>query len=246
MLKSWGVRIDGRAAEPNTWEELLPELERLDAVQDRCVAVQEYGVPNALFYDAIAQRKGRVMPVPVYRWSLPEDTRPMERGFVTRLRACSMSCCSPAPIIWANVLAVAERLGAPGRLETGGGELSGRFGWTNGNVRTSVGRLRVDIEPAHPKMGPLVRETILEAISRTRPPSSPGDGDPYFARIGHRVLDGFGDFFAHGDGFPVVDFTGIHDHPNFTAGLDGVSLSDAGESASERFEFFQSSNVPFQ
>ena len=34
--------------------------------------------------------------------------------------------------------------------------------------------LRVDIEPTHPKMGPLVRETLAEAISRTRPPSSHG------------------------------------------------------------------------
>ena len=32
VLNTWGVRIDGRAAEPNTWEELLPELERLEAV----------------------------------------------------------------------------------------------------------------------------------------------------------------------------------------------------------------------
>ena len=174
VLKSWGVRIDGRAAEPNTWEELLPELERLDAVQDRCVAVQEYGVPNALFYDAIAQRKGRVMPVPVYRWSLPEDTRPMEQGIRDTVAGVFDVLLFTSAHQLTNVLVVAERLGLQDAWRQSAAScLVGSVGPTATSALQSAG-LRVDIEPAHPKMGPLVRETILEAISRTRPPSSRG------------------------------------------------------------------------
>ena len=74
----------------------------------------------------------------------------------------------------ANVLAVAERLGLQDAWRQSAAScLVGSVGPTATSALQSAG-LRVDIEPAHPKMGPLVRETILEAISRTRPPSSPG------------------------------------------------------------------------
>lgn len=175
VLKNWGVRIDGRAAEPNTWEELLPELERLDSVRGRCVAVQEYGVPNVAFYDAISVRDGRVMPVPVYRWSLPEDTGPLEQGIRDTVAGGFDVLLFTSAQQLTNVLTVADRLGLEEAWRRSAACcLIGSVGPTATSALQSSG-VRVDIEPAHPKMGPLVRETLLEAISRTRPPSSRGE-----------------------------------------------------------------------
>lgn len=175
VLNNWGVRIDARAAEPNTWEELLPELERLEAVQGRCVAVQEYGVPNTAFYDAISIREGRVMPVPVYRWSLPDDTGPLEQGIRDTVAGVFDVLLFTSAQQLTNVLAVANRLGLEEAWRRSAECcLVGSVGPTATSALTSSG-VRVDIEPAHPKMGPLVRETMIEAISRTRPPSSRGE-----------------------------------------------------------------------
>ena len=71
-----------------------------------------------------------------------------------------------------NVLAVASRLKlADAWKRAAGGCLLGSVGPTASAALRGAG-LRVDIEPTHPKMGALVREGMVEAISRTRPPSS--------------------------------------------------------------------------
>lgn len=174
VLVDWGVRIDGRAAEPNTWQELMPELERLEAVAGRSVAVQEYGVPNPLFYEAISNRGGRVVPVPVYRWSLPEDTGPLEQGIRDTVSGGFDVLLFTSAHQLTNVLAVAERLGlGQAWRQAAAACLVGSVGPTASAALKSSG-VRVDVEPAHPKMGPLVRETLMESISRTRPPSSHG------------------------------------------------------------------------
>ena len=49
VLRSWNVRIDHRAPEPNTWRELLSTLDGELPVGGKTVAVQEYGVQNEEF-----------------------------------------------------------------------------------------------------------------------------------------------------------------------------------------------------
>ena len=44
------------------------------------VAVQEYGVPNQQLIDALIARGASVLPVPVYKWALPEDLDPLRRA----------------------------------------------------------------------------------------------------------------------------------------------------------------------
>jgi uroporphyrinogen-III synthase len=52
VLKEWGVHVDLRAPEPNTWREVAEVLapERV-ALRGRRVIVQEYGVPSPDLYD---------------------------------------------------------------------------------------------------------------------------------------------------------------------------------------------------
>ena len=173
VLKEWGLRVDGRAAEPNTWEQLMPELDRLDAVDGRTVAVQEYGIPSTSFYESIRRRGGRVLPVPVYRWGLPDDMGPLEAGIRDTVAGRFEVLLFTSAHQLTNVLAVASRLElAEAWKRAAGGCLLGSVGPTASAALRGEG-LRVDIEPAHPKMGALVREAMTEAISRTRPPSSP-------------------------------------------------------------------------
>ena len=173
VLKEWGLGVDGRAAEPNTWEQLLPVLDELGAVANRTVAVQEYGVPNTPFYESIVERGGRVLPVPVYRWGLPEETGPLEAGIRGTVAGDFDVLLFTSAHQLTNVLAVAERLGLGEAFRRAAGAcLLGSVGPTASSALRDAG-LRVDIEPTHPKMGPLVREALAEAISRTRPPSSP-------------------------------------------------------------------------
>jgi len=77
VLREWGVHIDCRAPEPNTWKEFLTVLEADIPLVDTTVAIQEYGEPSNEFYGQLIQRGARVLPVPVYRWALPDDTGPL-------------------------------------------------------------------------------------------------------------------------------------------------------------------------
>jgi uroporphyrinogen-III synthase len=75
-LRSRGVRIDRAAAEPFTTLELLAAIQDVDLRNAR-VIVQRYGTANAELDQALAARGAEVVEIPTYRWSLPEDTRPL-------------------------------------------------------------------------------------------------------------------------------------------------------------------------
>jgi uroporphyrinogen-III synthase len=77
VLREWNVPIAIRAAEPNTWRELVDALDSAGAIRGKRIAVQEYGRANPEFYAELRHRGVSVEPVPVYRWMLPEDVRPL-------------------------------------------------------------------------------------------------------------------------------------------------------------------------
>ena len=82
-LRSWGVRIDAKAPEPNTWVEVIESVKSIydespPPLAGITVAVQEYGKPSTELYAGLEQLGASVEPVPVYRWDLPDDTGPIE------------------------------------------------------------------------------------------------------------------------------------------------------------------------
>ena len=82
-LRSFGVPISVTVPEPNTWRELLETMDASDRcpdVEGLAVAVQEYGVPNSELLQELKKRGAHVLQVPVYRWALPNDTRPLEQA----------------------------------------------------------------------------------------------------------------------------------------------------------------------
>jgi hypothetical protein len=69
VLREWNVPIAIAAPEPNTWREVLQEIDdnKLD-LRDKHVAVQEYGVSNRELLEGLRDRGALVAPVPVYQW----------------------------------------------------------------------------------------------------------------------------------------------------------------------------------
>lgn len=163
VLKDWGVRIDLRAPEPNTWRELLTTLETAVPLGGRTIAVQEYGKPNDDFYDSLRARGATVRPVPIYRWELPDDVEPL-RTAVRKLIAgdFDMVLITSAQQVH-HLLRVADDLGLRSECLTALNQrLIGSIGPTASETLHELG-LRIDFEPSHPKMGLLVKEGLETA-----------------------------------------------------------------------------------
>ncbi len=160
VLGKWGLRIDHRAPEPNTWRELLATLDAAGPLSGRRIAIQEYGKPSDELYRELAARGASVLPVQVYRWALPEDLSPL-RAAVDRTIAGEFDVIlfTSAQQLH-NVLAIAEESGrAREWLAAANRCVVASIGPT-ATETLQEGGLTVDLQPSHPKMGPLVKETL--------------------------------------------------------------------------------------
>lgn len=163
VLREWKVPFAHQVREPNTWRELLELLDTAFPVQGKKVAVQEYGQPNPALYEGLTARQAIVTPVPVYRWTLPEDITPLQEAIRETIAE------KFDVILWTsayqanNVLHVAEELGLQEAwLHAARKCVIGSIGPTASENLTLLG-LPPDLEPSHPKMGHLVIETLAAA-----------------------------------------------------------------------------------
>ena len=159
-LREMGVVPAVVAPEPNTWRELL------EATRDRPerrVAVQEYGRRNPELLEALRARGGEVVSVEVYRYALPEDTAPL-REAARRLAAGEFGVVlftTAVQIVHLMQVAGEEGVAAEA-LAALGKTLIGSIGPTTSEALEEFG-LRPALEPSHPRMGLLVRETAERA-----------------------------------------------------------------------------------
>jgi len=164
VLGELGLKADVIAPEPNTWRELLTELDAKLPVKGLRVAVLEYGEPNTPLYDGLSARKAVVTRVPVYRWALPEDLMPL-KAVVREIAAGRIDVAlftSAAQA--AHLVKVAQADGMGRALRAGlAGCAVGSVGPTTTAELRELG-LNADFEPEHPKMGHLV----LAAAERAR------------------------------------------------------------------------------
>jgi uroporphyrinogen-III synthase len=164
VLRNWEIRIDHRAPEPNTWREVLTVLEA-DSVPlaGRTVAVQEYGKPSVELYEALRQRGATLITIPVYRWELPADLEPLKnairRGVAGEFDVMLFTSAQQAH----HVLQVADDLGLKEQwLAAANRCVIGSIGPTATETLLELD-LKPDIEPEHPKMGPLVSEVMAKS-----------------------------------------------------------------------------------
>ncbi len=163
-LRSRGVRIDLSAAEPFTTVQVLDALRAVPLSGERAV-VQRYGVSNLELVEALTARGARVVEIPTYRWSLPEDTRPLVAllDALERRRIDAVTVTNAAQVY--NLFAVAEKLGRAQALREGlNRTLIASIGPVSSDALKKFG-VTVGLEPRPPKLGPLVA-ALDEALSR--------------------------------------------------------------------------------
>jgi uroporphyrinogen decarboxylase len=164
-LAEYGLKPTWVAPEPNTWRELLALLDIEKPIRGLKIAVQEYGVSNAEFLKALEDRgASEVVSVPVYRWALPEDVKPL----MDLLEAILLGQAQVAIFTSANqihtILQIARDRGEESRLKQALNQMViGSVGPVASETLESYG-IHVDLKPSHPKMGFLVKE--LAAKSR--------------------------------------------------------------------------------
>lgn len=151
--------------EPNTWRELLHALD--DAVNSSPqfhlrgarIAVQEYGVSNPELIAALTERGAIVTRVPVYRWALPEDIAPLQSA-IKELAAGKMDVVLFTTGIQAtHLFQVAADMKLEDALRQGlRRAVAASIGPSTSQELQRQG-IQPDLEPSHPKMGFLVKET---------------------------------------------------------------------------------------
>ncbi|HYC55432.1 MAG TPA: uroporphyrinogen decarboxylase [Candidatus Binatia bacterium] len=162
VLRELGVPVTITIPEPNTWRQILAALDEATEgveIEGAHVAVQEYGVPNDQFVDALRARGATVRQVPVYRWELPDDVRPIHDAIAQVLaRTADVLLFTSSNQLY-SLLEVLRGIGKENEFRDAAREL----------VIASVGPVcsetlvengfHVDLEPSHPKIGTLIKET---------------------------------------------------------------------------------------
>jgi uroporphyrinogen-III synthase len=165
VLKEWGVPYAVAAPEPNTWKELL-EVVAADLgaeLAGAVIALQEYGIPNPRLVSALQERGAEVLPIRVYAWAPPEDPAPLAEA----LREIAAGGIDAVTFTSGNqvhaVLAAARSLGIESELRAALGRVVvASIGPVCSEQLREVG-IEPTFEPAHPKMGHLVKELLARS-----------------------------------------------------------------------------------
>jgi uroporphyrinogen-III synthase len=165
VLREWQMTGVRQVPEPNTWHEILTLLDRELPVAGKRVALQEQGQPNPEFVAALEQRGAQVVPVPVYRWELPEETGPLEEAVRQTITGGFDVLTFTSAQQLQHVLQIADRLGLRQEwLAAARRCVVASVGPTATEALVAAG-LTVDLQPPHPKMGHLVQALVQGAAA---------------------------------------------------------------------------------
>jgi uroporphyrinogen-III synthase len=172
-LRELGITPAITAPEPNTWRELLLALDETASQEElrlrgARVAVQEYGVSNSELLSGLRERGVSVKRVPVYQWALPEDCAPLQAA-VKSLVAGEIDVVlftTGVQVTHLFQIAAEMKLEEPMRLGLGRAIVAS-IGPTTSEELQRHG-VRADLEPSHPKMGFLVKETAEQSAELLR------------------------------------------------------------------------------
>jgi uroporphyrinogen-III synthase len=157
ILKPLGIKPTLVVGEPNTWRDVLREIDAHDLARGRRVFVQEYGRTNAELVAGLEQREVvSVRQVKTYVWTLPEDLAKVHAAIERIVAGDADVALFTSGIQLTHLLQIAEERGQGAGLRAGLSKL----------VIASVGPLMTetlvaaglppDIEPEHPKLGHLM------------------------------------------------------------------------------------------
>ncbi len=153
--------------EPNTWIDLISTLDEYRPVKRLRVAVQEYGASNQNLLEALNQRGAEVFQVPIYRWALPEDLGPLRQALNNIIDGkVSVLLVTNAAQVY-HVMQVLEKYGKLEPFCTALKKMVVASIGPTANERLRHHEWPIDLEPSHPKMGILVKETSEQVHTLT-------------------------------------------------------------------------------
>jgi uroporphyrinogen-III synthase len=162
VLREFGVAVTLSVPEPNTWREILHALDQNPntiPLKGAHVAVQEHGVPSRDLYAGLAERGAQVFPVPVYKWAPPEDPEPL-RAAVRDLALGKFDVVLFTSSVQVHHLfRVADEMQQhQNAVDALRRAVVASIGPVTSETLREYG-IAPDLEPSHPKMGILVKET---------------------------------------------------------------------------------------
>jgi uroporphyrinogen-III synthase len=171
VLRELGISPAVMVPEPNTWRELLKALDEAQKslpefhLKGARIALQEYGVSNPELIGGLTGRGAMVTRVPVYQWVLPEDVAPLQSA-VRELAAGKIDA-----VLFTTAVQVAHLFQVAAEMNLEEPMLQGlrraivaSIGPTTSEELHRKG-IPADLEPSHPKMGFLVKETADRAAA---------------------------------------------------------------------------------
>ena len=161
VLRSVGVPVSIAVPDPGTWREILEivdDSERFPPLQGLTVAVQESGGPNFELLAELKNRGARVLQVPVYRWTLPSDTKPLEEAIRALIAGhCEVTLFTNSMQV-SHLFQVAEQKSCSPELRRALSHvLVGSIGPLCSQSLLDQG-VEVDVEPREPRMARLVAD----------------------------------------------------------------------------------------
>jgi uroporphyrinogen-III synthase len=167
-LRELGITPAFTAPEPNTWRELLRALDEAASqgqlrLRGARVAVQEYGVSNPELLTGLRERGAIVTRVPIYQWALPEDLAPLQAA-VNELAAGKVDVALfTTSVQVTHLFQIAAEMNLQALVQKSLGRvIVASIGPTTSEELQRHG-IRADLEPSHPKMGFLVKETAEQS-----------------------------------------------------------------------------------
>src|SRR6266704_4062914 len=152
-LRELGIAGAHPVPEPFTWRQVLEVVDGLGVPQDGLAAVQEYGAPVPALVDGLVHRGLCVLSVPVYRWALPEDPRPLAAAAAALARgAADVAVFTNAAQVEHLFRAAAD----PEALRRGVARAVVASVGPGCSEALEARGIAPDLEASPPKMGPLV------------------------------------------------------------------------------------------
>ncbi|GIW90207.1 MAG: uroporphyrinogen decarboxylase [Pirellulaceae bacterium] len=167
-MKEVGLVPSHRVPAPHTWREVLTTLDAHVPLSHQVVGLQEYGVTNSSLVAGLEARGACVIQVPVYRWELPEDIRPLEENIrrIADNQIDVLLVTSAHQMV--NLFRAAQRLHLADTLRYAlRNVVVASIGPTTSEMLRELD-VPVDIEPAQHKMGHLVAAAAAEAHEKLR------------------------------------------------------------------------------
>jgi uroporphyrinogen-III synthase len=162
VLREFGVSVTLSVPEPNTWREILHALDKTAhtiPLKGAHVAVQEHGVPSRELYAGLAERGAQVFPVPVYKWAPPEDAEPLREAIRNLALGAFDVMLFTSSVQVHHLFRFADELGLHQKAASALRRMVvGSIGPVTSDTLREYG-ITPDLEPTHPKMGFLVKET---------------------------------------------------------------------------------------